>query len=220
MNVSDELIKFTVKARLNILPTNFTLFIWDRKKDPKCTLCSHSTESIAHVLNSCKIFKNFRSRRHDRIVSKIHNFIRDSNTRFQMYENKLAVTVFPQFRNDFRHIQHCKPDIICVDRDRLCIIVEVTICYDLYMKFAFDEKSRKYTPLVEMLNSKGYNTKLVTICFGSLGTVEKSVFNSLLLFNCDKNVVKSIIKWCSISVIIAANYIWRHRLKFLTQEQV
>ena len=58
--VSDYLIKFTVKSRLNILPTNFTLFIWDREKDPKCSLCSHPTESMAHLLNSCVKFKIFR----------------------------------------------------------------------------------------------------------------------------------------------------------------
>ena len=52
--------------------------------------CSLPTESIAHLLNSCKKFKNFRSRRHNRIVSKISDFIKHSNTGFQVYENKMA----------------------------------------------------------------------------------------------------------------------------------
>ena len=216
-SVSDDLIKFTVKSRLNILPTNFTLFIWDRNKDPKCSLCGHSTESMAHMLNSCVKFKNFRSRRHDRIVSKIVNFITKCNVEFLVYENKMISTVIPNLREEFRNIQHCKPDIICITRDTV-IIIEITICYDLYMNYAYDEKVRRYTPLVTLLRDKGYRSKLIVICFGSLGTVEKSVFNSLMLFNREKSAIKKLLKWCSVSVIIAGNYIWRHRVGYMNMD--
>ena len=162
--VSDDLIKFTAKARLNILPTNFTLYIWDREKDPKCSLCSHPTESMAHLLNSCKRFRNFRTRRHDRIVSKIAQFI-GNNSIFETHENKMAFTVFPQFSDALRNLDHCKPDIICTSNNTV-IVVEITICYDLYMNYAFEEKKRRYTPLISLLCEKGYTTKLIIMCFG------------------------------------------------------
>ena len=210
--ISDDLMKFVIKARLNILPTNFTLYIWDREKDPKCTLCQSPTESMAHLLNSCKTFKNFRTRRHDRIVSKIACFI-NRNSEFCTHENKAAFTVFPEHSYDLRNLSHYKPDIICVC-DNMVSIVEVTICYDLYMDYAYQEKVRRYSPLVSFLNQKGYETKLVIICIGSLGTIEKSVYSSLQMFNNNKTLIKEVLKWCSISVIIAANYIWRYRVKY------
>ena len=51
--LNDELLTFFVKARLNILPTNFTLYIWNRDKDPRCQFCNHCTESMTHLLNGC-----------------------------------------------------------------------------------------------------------------------------------------------------------------------
>ena len=127
----------------------------------------------------------------------------------------MAFTVFPQFSDALRNLDHCKPDIICNSTNTV-IVVEITICYDLYMNYAFEEKKRRYTPLISLLCEKGYTTKLIIMCFGSLGTIEKSIFNSLLTFRRDKTLIKDLIKWCSISVIIAANYIWRYRVKYTT----
>ena len=210
--VTDELVKFVIKARMNILPTNFTLYIWDRNKDPKCVLCSHPTESMAHLLNSCTRFKNFRSRRHDRLVSKIHQFVKD-NTEYDIYENKMAYTVFPGHNEDFRQLEHGKPDIICISNKKV-IVIEVTVCYDVYMNFAYEEKINRYSPLIQLLREKGYNSKLLVMCFGSLGTIEKSIYSSLYMIKNDKVLVKDTLKWCSISTLIAANYIWRYRVKY------
>ena len=215
-NVSDILITFAIKARLNILPTNLTLHIWNRENDPRCPLCHHPSESMAHLLNSCQKFKNFRSRRHDRIVSKLCDFIKQGNSAFEVHENKLARTVLPNLRDDLADIVNTKPDIICV-QGNTCILVEVTVCYDIYMSLAYESKISIYTPLVNIMVSRGYDTKLFVVCFGSLGTVHKSIFNSLRYFVTDKERVKQIIKWCSISAIIGSNYIWRHRLKFLNE---
>ena len=33
--LNDQLLIFCTKARLNILPSNFTLYIWDREKSPR-----------------------------------------------------------------------------------------------------------------------------------------------------------------------------------------
>ena len=59
--VRHELVKFTLKARLNILPVNFVTNIWNCENSPCCFLCNHQTESVAHVVNSSAKFKNFYS---------------------------------------------------------------------------------------------------------------------------------------------------------------
>ena len=60
-NVSDKLVRFCLKARLNILPTEYTKFIWDKNNDPICRLCRAKPEYISHVVNGCSefIFLNF-----------------------------------------------------------------------------------------------------------------------------------------------------------------
>ena len=68
--LNDELLTFFVKARLNILPTNFTLYIWNRVNDPKCQFWNHCAESMAQLLNGCHAeFGNFYSKRHNKIVN-------------------------------------------------------------------------------------------------------------------------------------------------------
>lgn len=215
-SISDVLISFTVKARLNILPTNFTLHIWDRDKDPSCSLCHHPSESMAHLLNSCPKFKNFRSRRHDRLVSKLFDFIK-GNSQFDVFENKLVRTVMPEVQRHLIGLEHTKPDIFCI-QGKTIIIVEVTVCYDLYMSLSYENKVHIYMPLVNVLKDLGYDVRLMVLCFGSLGTVHKSIFSSLRYFSKDNVKVKALIKWCSISAIIGANYIWRYRLRFLTAD--
>ena len=215
--VSDDLVKFLVKARLNILPTNFTKYIWNRENDPKCSFCNYKTESIAHVLNGCmKVFKNFYSRRHDRIVDKIHSVIKDLDLNCESFNNKCVDTILPDFKREITPIVKRKPDILRIDRqNKLIEIIEVTVCYDLYFNYAYKKKIDDYTLLKTSLEMCGYKTKLIVLCFGSLGNIESNCYHELKNIIKDKIKLKALLKWCSISVIIGANYIWRNRVKKL-----
>ena len=57
--VSDFLVKFAIKARFTLLPTNFTKHVWNRDKDPSCPFCHQHTESVAYLMNACREFHNF-----------------------------------------------------------------------------------------------------------------------------------------------------------------
>ena len=50
-SIQDSLVKFAIKARLSLLPTNFTLYIWNRGNCPMCPFCRSHTESIVHLTN-------------------------------------------------------------------------------------------------------------------------------------------------------------------------
>ena len=164
-NVDDDLMKFCVKARLNIISTNFNIFIWNRLHDPKCSLCHHTTESTAHVLNGCHVLENFYSARHNRIVDEILKFVNPLKIRFRLHKDQYINTVIPDI--DFGEIMRRRPDIIIFDMiNKTCVIVEVTVCY---------AGLRYFKPANENL--------------------------------------KRLLKWCSISSIIASNYTWRHRVK-------
>ena len=75
------------------------------------------------------------------------------------------------------------------------------------LQLARNDKIEKYTPLVNVLVQLGYNVKLHVLCFGSLANSTKDCGG--------RSKAKNVLKWCSISNIIGANYIWRNRVKKL-----
>ena len=127
--VSDLLVKFAIKARLSLLPTNFTKLVWNRDNDPSCPFCHQHTESVAHLMNKCKEFHIFYSRRHNRIADKIFEVISGRISGFQFHVNKLAESIITEYGDELQRITHRKPHIIFIDNLlRKCIILEVTVC--------------------------------------------------------------------------------------------
>ena len=131
--MDDALVRFCLKARLNILPTNFTKHIWNKENNPACTFCNNDTESMAHVLNGCRQFQNYYSSRHDRIVLKIFKFLQEYCVDgYYIHMEKMGQTLFPEYQHDWQRIPNRKPDIVIINkRSKSCIIVEVTVPYDL-----------------------------------------------------------------------------------------
>ena len=116
--------KFAIKARLSLLPTNFTKHVWNRDNDPSCPFCHQHTESIAHLMNGCGEFHNFYSRRHNRIADKIFEMISGSLSGFQFHANKLAESILTEYGDELQRITHRKPDIVIIDnQSRKCIIL-------------------------------------------------------------------------------------------------
>ena len=218
--LNDQLLIFLVKARLNILPTNFTLYIWNRENNPRCEFCNHSTKSMAHLLNGCQLmFGNFYNKRHNRIANYLYEKLRTIYKHLTTYNNKLMETIFPEHCDILLTYAFRKPDIVIVDPIRKSIdIIEVTICYDLYFDLAQNTKIEKYDPLKNVLMQLGYAVNLYVLCFGSLGTIMKDCSHIVRKLCKNKDKAKEILKWCSISNIIGANYIWRNRVKRLLVE--
>ena len=97
----------------------------------------------------------------------------------------------------------------------MCFIVEVKVCFDLYFDYAYAEKLERYMPLLNILVENGWTVKLFPLCFGSLGCIKDDVWKCLRKLSIESYDIKEILKWCSISNLIMANYIWRHRVKKL-----
>ena len=146
-SIQDSLIKFAIKARLTLLPTNFTLHIWNRENCPMCPFCRSHTESIAHLMNGCREFHNLYNRRHNRIADKITDEIKLHLPRYRVSSNKLVESLFPELQDSLSVLLHRKPDIVVVDRiPRICFIAEIKVCFDLYFQYAYLEKTERYTP--------------------------------------------------------------------------
>ena len=172
---------------------------------------------MAHLLNGCHTeFGNFYSRRHDRIVNYLYDQIKSVDRRYRTYNNKNIETILPENRERLLLSNCRRPDIIRFDSiNRNIEIIEITICYDLYFEQARISKKEKYIPLVNALESLGYFVKMYVLCFGSLGNVTKECSKIVHKLCKNRSKAKDILKWCSISVIIGANYIRRNRVKKL-----
>ena len=157
------------------------------------------------------------SARHNRIVDEILSFVKPLKRRFRFHKDQLINTIIPNI--DFSGIVHRRPDISIVDLiNKKCIFLEITICYDLYINQAFNEKMNRYRLLCDTLIANNFETKLIVLCFGSLGSIREDVWGGLRYFKPEKESLKRLLKWCSISCIIGSNYAWRHRVKRLFRQ--
>ena len=145
---------------------------------------------MAHVLNGCIYrFKNYYSRRHDRIVEIISNFIKESIRRYGIHIDKHNTTVFLLLRDQLESIEHKKTDIyVVIHLEKKCFIVEITVCYDLYLEYAHNIKYEKYKLLVACLSKNGFDVKLLILCFGLLGSVRNDAWKCLKRFTNDKDL--------------------------------
>ena len=131
-------------------------------------------------MNGCREFHNFCNRRHNRIADKIADEIKLHLPRYRVYSNKLAESLFPELQDSLSVLLHRKPDIVVMDRvSRICFIVEIKVCFDLYLEYAYLEKIERYKPLLNIHNENGWNVKLFPLCFGSLGCVKDDVWKCL-----------------------------------------
>ena len=132
-------------------------------------------------MNNCAMLRNFYSARHNRIVDEVYKFLKPLKKRFRYYNDQFINTVIANI--DFDNVVHRRPDIVVIDIiNKSSILVEITVCYDLYFDQAYKKKIRRYTLLCDVLEGNGYNVKLVVLCFGSLGSTPLKYFDTCLVF--------------------------------------
>ena len=172
---------------------------------------------MAHLLNGCHAeFGNFYSTRRNRIVNYFFDQLKFIDTRYRNYNNKNIETIMPEHREVLQLCNARKPDIVRYDPVTKSIeIVEITICYDLHFEQALNGKHEKYLHLLNVLENLGFKFKMHVLCFGSFGKVQKNSSKMVTKISKNREKAKNILKWSSISISIAANYIWRNRVKKL-----
>ena len=89
------------------------------------------------------------------------------------------------------------------------------MCFDLYFGFSFPVKCDRYQELCDVLRENDWKRSLHVLCFGALGCIKEDVYERLRNIGFGKAKIEELLAWCSISNIIGANYIWKHRVKKL-----
>ena len=79
--VGEDILCFTFKVRLQVLPTKNNLALWYlTHHHPHCIMHSdsgHQLASVAHIVHGCTMYKGLYIERHDRIVNLIASTVKE-----------------------------------------------------------------------------------------------------------------------------------------------
>ena len=145
---SDTLVRFWFKLKHNVLPCNYTLSKWYESVSQVCSLDGFEVESMSHVLNSCKQFRNNYSRRHDKLVDKVDQELKSYWA--EVYNDKLEYTSFHQLDCNLT-LRRLKPDLV-LKTNKSVVIIDVACPYDLYMEESVVAKVAKYEALKDAVD--------------------------------------------------------------------
>ena len=97
--VGEDILCFTAKARLQVLPTKYNLALWyPTHHHPHCIMHSgHQLELVAHVVNGCTMYKGLYIARHDPLVDLISSNVKEvSPENVTMYKHS---RIMPEWFN-------------------------------------------------------------------------------------------------------------------------
>lgn len=122
--LSEDIVIFTVKARLQVLPTRLNLSIWfPTTQVPHCLhhTPEQITETLPHILNGCHAYRGMYIARHDRIVDLI---VKDISSHFsssvKMYKHSCVKSSMFQYCSNsetFSHLSANTPDVVVIDEE-------------------------------------------------------------------------------------------------------
>ncbi len=217
-SISEDILIFMIKARLQCLPTMYNLSIWyPSKYNSYCLLHENQqdNETVAHILNGCCCYKGLYVSRHDRLVDLIVKDLKTIHKDSQIYQHttvELNWLCHNTYNRDyFKNIPNSPDTVIVNTALKTVFVIEVGCSFDLYLDTCYLSKLLKYQPLVEAIHQLDYQCKLITLVFGSLGHVHKNVIKGLQLGGLQKKQAKKLAKFCSVSAIIGSMQIWKRR---------
>ena len=179
--LNEDILTFTGKARLQVLPTRLNLSIWfPATQAPRCLhhTSEHITETLSHILNGCHAYKGMYIARHDRIVDLI---VKDISNHFplsvRMYKHsQVKPSMFQRCSSNpstLLHLVANTPDVVIINEEsREVHILEVGCSFDSSMEESFYTKVVKYQPLLNTISELGYRCTLLVFIFGSLGNTQ------------------------------------------------
>ena len=207
--VNDQLTRFIVKGRLQLLETNaVNNTYYPEAYTRTCSLCGFYTDTNSHALNGCSELKGLYTERHDRCVNLVREQLEKSvvTEHVQVFENERVGWV-----GEFS-IANDKPDLCLVDhRNSKAFIVEVSNPFDAFIENCYNHKFEKYMPLCLALCGLGFDTKIVVLVVGSLGTVHRRVVSGLCMLGLSKRQAKSLARYLAVSTMIGSRRLWARR---------
>ena len=217
-SLSDNIARFAAKGRLQLLETNAMNRTYYPETYPgHCTLCGFHTDTNSHALNGCSALRGLYTERHNRCVQLIKEQLETniSTDSVQIYDGEVVKI------GGMPVLDRCKPDLCIIDNaHKKAFIVEVSNPFDAFLQECFDHKFQKYLPLCFALADAGFESKIVVLIIGALGTVHKKVVTGLRMLGLSTRQSKSLARYLSVSVIIGSGRAWTRRGYLLSRMEL
>ncbi len=209
----DALFKFALNAAHDTLPHNANLFLWKKRDNDVCPLCSKDSQNLVHVLNSCPVALDLwrYNQRHDLVLETLYSSIQEHLPETSSSSVDLSNTSyrFPC------HIEptDTRPDIVCWnDSAKEAHLVELTVCFDTLYEQACRRKEERYHDLAEAMRAEGYKTDLITVEVGARGMLNLAGFLKLKgAFTYSNSQLRDLMVSVSKSAIRGSFKVWTMR---------
>lgn len=216
LKLSDKLVKFVVKARIELTESNTVMHrYFPAEYTRACNRCGFHSDTLSHILNGCQESKNAIQSRHNRIMKIVASSVSDANPNSLVSMDSIVKpSMFFSQEPAFVNIQHSRPDICVIDHvSRKCMLAEVAIPYDIFINDSYQSKFFRYLPLCQRIGDLGYECKIIVLIIGSLGSVHNKFVNGLCMLGVPRTRAKAITRYCCISSITGSKIIWCQRCR-------
>ena len=221
LKLSDSLVRFVVKARLQLTECNSLLHIYYPADYPRsCPRCGFSSDTISHILNNCRYSKGAIQARHNRlakIVTRAVSGLHSNDPAVTVLEDKLVKPAhFTQAPDTsaFDGVRSNRPDICVIDHaNKTCHIIELAVPFDSFVGESYQMKFDKYLPLCQRISDLGYTCKVIALIVGSLGCVHTRFVSGLRMAGLSAARARAIARYCAVSAMIGSRIIWKQRVK-------
>ncbi|XP_023236216.1 uncharacterized protein LOC111635480 [Centruroides sculpturatus] len=202
-----SLYSFSIKARMDLLPTNNNKKFWNMTTNDRCSHCQQ-IEDIQHLLSFCPHYLPLRRERHDKILNRIAKTVRYNNRGENI--NVRINQAIPEMENDT-----LRPDIVVENTE----CKQITII-DLAIRNQYGEdcltkarqaKIDKYKHIKTFYETKGYQVLLDAVVFGALGATDTNNTELFKKLNSPWNYIKKMHKFIINDILRAGYHIWRKR---------
>ncbi|KAJ8865481.1 hypothetical protein PR048_033774 [Dryococelus australis] len=153
---------FVHRARLNVVPLNGAQR-GRGQNDRRCRRCGYQTETLAHILNHCRVHSAAWQRRHNAVVERLQRAAQlDPGTQLRVNQQVPHTTSL------------LRPDLVLLNETRrTALLVDVTVPFDnryVALEWARREKVLKYQVVLDQLRMRGFQADVEAIVVGSLGS--------------------------------------------------
>ena len=164
-----NLYSFVIRYLNNTLANGTNAVKWGITKDSSCRFCTNN-QTLGHVIGGCSValVEKRYNWRHDSILLNIAKFL------CSFPELDVYCDINEHFKNpSIITGERYRPDIIFI-KNKLLLIIELTVGFETNMMKNFERKKEKYEQLIYNLSTE-YTVEYVNLSLGALGVVnEKS----------------------------------------------
>ena len=164
-----NLYSFVIRYLNNTLANGTNAVKWGITKDSSCRFCTNN-QTLGHVIGGCSValVEKRYNWRHDSILLNIAKIL------CSFPELDVYCDINEHFKNpSIITGERYRPDIIFI-KNKLLLIIELTVGFETNMMKNFERKKEKYEQLIYNLSTE-YTVEYVNLSLGALGVVnEKS----------------------------------------------